>query len=47
VETRLNRKYEGYVRRTGGDLVVQIKSHGGKIDIPANSQTIAKVFVYK
>ncbi len=47
VETKLNRKYEGYVRKSGGALVVQITSHGGKIDIPADSQTIAKAFVYK
>lgn len=47
VETRLNRMYEGYVRRSGGELVVQIKSHGGRMTIPANSQTIAKAFVYK
>lgn len=47
IETRLNRKYEGYVRKSGGNLVVQIKSHGGNMDIPANSQTIAKAFVYK
>jgi|GEM_PF-4105985 len=47
IETRLNRKYEGQILRSGGQLVVQIKSHGGKIDIPANSQTIAKAFVYK
>lgn len=47
IETRLNRKYEGQVLRSGGQLIVQIKSHGGKIDIPADSQTIAKAFVYK
>lgn len=47
VETKLNRKYEGYVRKSGGELVVQITSHGGKIDIPADSPTIAKAFVYK
>lgn len=47
VETRLNRNYEGYVRKSGGKLVVQISSHGGKMDIPADSQTIAKAFVYK
>jgi hypothetical protein len=47
VETRLNKKYEGYVRRSGSDLVVRIKSYGGKMDIQADSQTIAKAFVYK
>jgi hypothetical protein len=47
VETRLNKKYEGYVRRSGGELVVQIRSYGGNMDIPADSQTIAKAFVYK
>jgi hypothetical protein len=47
IETKLNRKYEGQVLRSGGELIVQIKSHGGKVDIPADSSTIAKAYVYK